>query len=471
MNPLRLCVQLAVVASLAGCNVGPRYSSPTPTAPQAWKGAAGELSPDLPEDWWTLFHDAQLDALEALALSTNQDLSASLARVEQARAAARIVGSDLFPQIRGDAGLHRDRFSDNRPVAPGARQSGYTSSTYSAAFDLAFEIDLWGRVRRAVESAEANASATELDRIGLRLTIAGDVARTYFAIRTSDAESRVLAEAVDLRRRAVEILKGRFESGVGNEVDLSRAQTELATAEADIRTLQRQRAAYENALAVLCGQAAPNFTVDASESDGVAVDVPAGLPSEMLKRRPDIAGAIQRLREANARIGVELAEYYPRFSLTGSFGVISGDLGSVFNASSRAWSIGPSVSVPIFEGGRIDARVEQARALYREREAMYRQTLLIAFREVEDSLSALTFLRDEVQFESQAQQAADRTFELTSGRYQRGLISYLEVVDAARSQLDARRTRVRLHGVQLEQTILLMKALGGGWKSSDQTTS
>lgn len=471
MTTIRVTASILLLASVAGCTVGPDFTPPTAEAPPAWKGESAADIANIPAEWWTLFGDAKLTELVQTSLTGNQDLAGALARVEQARAAARFVGADRFPRVSGGASWERQRYSENRSVAPGARGGSYTGSSYNIPFDVSYEIDLWGRVRRNIEAATAAADANELDREGLRLTVAGEVARTYFAIRSLDAEARVLADAVDLRKKAMEIVRGRFDAGVGNEVDLSRAQTELATAEADLRGVRRQRAALENALAVLCGVAPSGFTLDATTDDAPQLAVPAGLPSDLLRRRPDIAASVERMRESNARIGVVKAAYFPTFTLTGSVGFVSGELQSALDAGSRVWSFSPAVRVPIFEGGRYDARMEQARAELAERDASYRQTLLIAFREVEDSLSALGELKGEIAFQSDAQKSADRTFELASGRYRQGLVTYLEVVDAARTQLDSRRARIRLLGVETEQTVLLIKALGGGWTRPDPATT
>lgn len=470
VRSLRHAAVISAIVALSGCTVGPDFKQPDAPSAESWKNAETPTeSSTLPKDWWTLFDDDTLTQLVTQSLSDNLDLQVALARVEQARATARQTEADLYPTITGGASGIRQRFSGNRPVAPNASGDAYTASTYSIPFDLSYEIDVWGRVRRSFESANAAAQASELDRDGVYLTVTGEVARTYFMLRSLDAEEQVLIEGVDLRKTAVDIIQGRFDAGVGNEVDLSRAQTELATTEADLRGVRRQRAAVENAIAVLCGQSPSTFTLPHDPVQAKHVDVPAGLPSDLLKRRPDIAAAIARMHEANAQIGVATAAFYPTFSLTGTAGFVSADLDSVLDASSRVWSLGPRVTFPIFEGGRNEARLRETEAIYREREASYRQTLLVAFREVEDSLSALAQLKDEIEFQSRAQNSADRTYELSGGRYRQGLVTYLEVVDAARSQLDARRARIQLQGLQAESTVLLIKALGGGWQAESSS--
>jgi multidrug efflux system outer membrane protein len=272
-----------------------------------------------------------------------------------------------------------------------------------------------------------------------------------------------LSAGIDLRRRALEIVAGRARAGVGNDLDTSRTRTELARTEAELRGVARRRAALENALAVLCGEAPADFTAIESGELGGLPTVPAGLPSELLRRRPDVAAAVERLHEASARIGVTEAAAYPSLSLTGSAGFVSTELAQLFDASSQAWSLGAFVSAPIYEGGALDARNRAARAFYDERSADYRETLLVAFREVEDALSALAQLGQEIELQTEARAAAQQTLELATARYTQGLVGYLDVVDAARTELDSRRAVVQLEGVRAESTVLLIQALGGGW--------
>lgn len=455
----------AAALTLAACRLGPDFEPPRETPASAWKSAAPAPSTanTLPQRWWTLYGDAELERLVELALERNEDVAAALARVEQARAAAGLARSDELPSAQLNPRVERERFSENRATAPSAPRSGYRATTHALPLDIAYEVDLWGRLRRAREAAEALALATEHDRDALRLSIAGEVARTYLALRTSEREADVLRQGVELRRRALEIVAGRERAGVGSELDTSRARTELANVEADLRAQERQRAGLENALAVLCGTSPSEFALERALRELPAPIVPAGLPSELLRRRPDVAAAIERLHEASARVGVALAESYPRLSLTASVGLVSRELATLFDSASAASAFGASVAAPIYQGGAGDAREAAARAVLDERAAEYRRTLLVAFREVEDALSALALLEDELRFQVEAQSAAQRTFELADGRYAQGLVNYLDVVDAARTQLDARRARIELEGERARTSVSLIQALGGGW--------
>lgn len=458
----------ALAAFATGCTVGPDFTPPEPAAPAQWKTGLAAETPRLPERWWTLFADGELARLVERALQHNPELDAALARVEQARAIAGLARAAQSPRVSIDPALERERFSANRAAPPGASRSGYTSTNIELPLDVAYEIDLWGRLRRGREAADAAARATAFDRDALALAISAEVARTYFALRSALREEDVLRAGAELRQRALEIVDGRARAGVGNELDTSRARAELARVEAELRGVARGRSALENALAVLCGSAPAEFTAGVNGELAALPRVPAGLPSELLRRRPDVAAAVERLHEASARIGVTQAEAYPQLSLTGAFGFVSTDLAQLFDASSRAWSLGAEVSAPVFAGGAFDDRNRAARAVYDERAADYRATLLIAFREVEDALSALAELGGEVELQEQARAAAQRTFELADARYRQGLVGYLDVVDAARAELDARRTVVQLERVRAESTVLLIQALGGGWSADER---
>lgn len=458
----------ALALFAASCTLGPDFTPPEPKAPAHWKSSATAESRPLPERWWTLFADGELGRLVERALLENQELHAALARVEQARAIAGLARSAQMPDVSINPSVERESFSANRTAPPGASRSSYTSTTFELPLEVSYEVDLWGRLRRAREAADAGARASAYDYDALALAISSEVARTYFALRAAVNEETVLREGADLRRRALEIVDGRARAGVGDELDTSRTQSELARVEAELRGVTRGRIALENALAVLCGSAPAEFAAGVNGETTMLPEVPSGLPSELLRRRPDVAAAVERLHQASARIGVTKAEAYPRLSLTGTAGFVSEELAQLFDASSQAWLLGAAVSAPVWQGGASDERERAARAAYDERAADYRGTLLVAFREVEDSLSALAELGAEVAFQEQARASAQRTFELASARYRQGLIGYLDVIDAARTELDARRTVVQLERVRAESTVLLIQALGGGWTAGER---
>jgi len=461
---------LALASLLAGCKLGPEFKPPAEAAPTSWKAAQpAEEARALPERWWTLFADPALDQLVERALLHNQELDAGLARVEQARALAGLARAAQSPTLSIDPSLQRQQLSGNRQAPPGTNHASYTSTSIELPLDVAYEVDLWGRLRRVREAADAAARASAYDYATLSLAISSEVARTYFAAGSARHEEEILRQGVELRQRALALVEGRARAGIGDELDSSRARAELARVEAEQHALARARAGLENALAVLCGEAPADLAPVANSEPATLPSVPAGLPSELLRKRPDLAAALERLHEASARIGVSEAEAYPRLSLTGSLGFVSTQFAKLFDAASRAWTLGAGLSAPIYEGGASDERARAARAFYEERAADCRATLLVAFREVEDALSALAELGAESRFQQQAQTAAQTTLALADARYRQGLVGYLDVVDAARVELDSRRATVQIERLRAESTVLLIQALGGGWSAESQS--
>lgn len=457
-----LALGLGALLVLAGCAVGPNYKRPTVAAPTGWKEATVVTNaPVLPTAWWQIFNDAELNSLEAQAVEANQDLKRAVARVTEARAIARVSKADLYPSIGAGAAYSRSRQSENRDnVAPKLE-----SDDFSSSFDLNYELDVWGRVRRNVEASKADAAAAATDREVVLLTLTADVARNYQSLRSLDNEKAVIEATIALRLDTVRLQETRNQAGLINEVDVTRARTELANVEAELHAIMRSRAQVEHALAVLCGQAPANFSVAANATSIVPPVIPAGLPSELLQRRPDVVAAEHKLEAANARIGVAKAAFFPTIKLTGAAGLASADLGTFVEAPSRIWSLGPSVHLPIFEGGRNRANLKAAEARYEQNVATYRGSVLSAFREVEDSLSDLATLAAQAEAVSRALASARDTATLANERYQKGLTSYLDVVDAQRAALQAERQDTQLRGQRAVSTILLAKALGGGWEN------
>jgi multidrug efflux system outer membrane protein len=457
----------ASLALLAGCAVGPNYSRPSVASPTAWKETSVATNTAvIPPEWWQIFNDAELDSLEAQAVEANQDLKRAVARVTEARALARVSKAELYPNISGNSAYSRSRLSENRANTP---HQQLESDDFSASFDLSYELDLWGRVRRNVEAANADAAAVATDLEVVLLTLTADVARNYYLLRSLDNEKLVVEATIALRKDAVQLQRTRNQAGLINEVDVTRAKTEQANVEAELHAILRSRAQVEHALAVLCGQPPANFAVAAKASEIAPPEIPAGLPSSLLQRRPDIVGAEHNLEAANARIGVAKAAFFPTIKLTGAAGLASADLGSFVSGASRVWSIGPSIHLPIFEGGRNRANLKAAEARYEQSTATYRGSVLTAFREVEDSLSDLSTLGAQGEAVTRALASARDTANLASQRYQQGLSSYLEVVDAQRNALQAEREDAQLRGQRAISTILLAKALGGGWERPDAT--
>jgi len=449
------------LAILAGCKVGPNYSRPTTPAQTGWKeGAATTNAAVLPQEWWTIFNDAELNALETQAVAANQDLKRTVARVTEARALARVSKADLFPSISANGSYTRSRLSENRDnVAPKLE-----TDDFSKSFDLSYEVDIWGRVRRTVEASNADAAAVAADLQVVLLTLTADVARNYQSLRSLDNERLVIEATIALRKDTLQLQETRNKAGLINAVDVTRARTELANVEAELQAVIRSRAQTEHALAVLCGESPANFTVASKATSIVPPEVPAGLPSQLLQRRPDVVGAEHSLEADCARIGIAKAAFFPTIKLTGSAGVASADFGSLVDWPSRFAQFGPSISMPIFQGGRNKANLKAAEARYEQSTASYRGTILNAFREVEDALSDLSTLAAQGEAVNRALVSARDTTSLANDRYQQGLTSYLDVVDAQRAALQAERQDVQLRGQRAISTILLAKAIGGGWE-------
>jgi multidrug efflux system outer membrane protein len=451
--------------------VGPDYKRPTNAVPNAYKAAElGAWKEGQPLDhvakgtWWQIFGDATLNDLERRATESNQELKAAMARVDQARATARVARSELLPGLDANPSWRRERFSPNQVPNFG----DITANTFRAPLDLSYEIDLWGRVRRGFESARAEAAASVAAFHTILLALQSDVAQNYFALRALDAEIATIVSTVSLRNEQVQLVRSRFEGGIGNELDVARAETELATAEAEAASLARRRAELENALAILVGENPAAFRLAALDSANTSWNpkppaVPAGLPADLLERRPDVAEAERQLAAANARIGVAKAAFFPVLRLTGSGGYVSGDIDDLFNWESRIWSIGPSVSLPVFAGGRNRAAYKRSQAAFEEAVAKYRQRILVAFGEVEDNLAGIHYLSNQAAAQDRAVASARRAAELATDRYRAGIVSYLEVVDASRATLQTERANAQLAGQRLIAAIQLIKALGGGW--------
>lgn len=469
MKSASINISLGVLLlSMSGCVVGPDYKRPTVAAPMIWKEAAGTATTTnalvLPTEWWTIFQDAELDSLEAEAVVANQDLKRAVARVTEARALARLSKAERYPSISAGAAYSRDRHSENRDNIP----LKSNTDDFSTSFDLSYELDLWGRIRRSVEAASADAAAVSADLQVVLLTLTADVARNYQLLRSLDNERLVIEGTIELRRDTVQLQATRFQAGLINEVDLTRARTELANVEAEWHATLRTRAQVEHALAVLCGQPPAEFTVAAKSTTFMPPEIPVGLPSELLQRRPDIVTAEHQLEAANARIGIATAAFFPTIRLTGAAGFASADLGTLVDWPSRFASFGPSISVPVFQGGRNRANLKAAEARYEQNVATYRGSVLNAFREVEDSLSDLATLAAQADAITRALTSARDTVTLAHQRYQQGLSSYLDVVDAQRAALQAERHDTQLRGQRAVSTILLAKALGGGWEANPE---
>jgi multidrug efflux system outer membrane protein len=458
---------------LAACSVGPDYHRPSPgPLPIKWKAGSPwkEGQPrdaEIKQAFWKAFDDATLDGLEREATTNSPNLRAAFERVEQARAVARITRADLLPGLSFDPNGNRTRYSPGRTTQPNSIDLGYTGNQYTLPLDLSYEVDLWGRVRRSFRAAREQAQASAADYQNVLLTLQADVAQTYFTLRSVDLDRHVVAETIELRKKNVSLVESLHQGGADSELDVAQAETELASAQADFVGLNLSRAQLENALGVLCGQNASSFSLEETDRIYQPPRIPIGLPSDLLERRPDVAEAERSMAAASEGIGIAKAAYFPSLQLTGTAGTESVSLKDVFNWEDRIWTIGPNISLPLFEGGRIKADVQRARSAYREAVAQYRSQVLVAFHEVEDGLIGLRLLKDQYEAQLRAVEGAKKVADLSRLRYKEGLASYIEVVIADRTMLENEITAYELNGQRNVTTVLLIKALGGGWKANN----
>ena len=461
-----------VVAALGvGCVMGPDFQTPAVNIPADWRWKMAEPKDHVPRgDWWTVFSDTNLNQLEERALSANQDLQAATARVEQARATARFRNGDFFPSLDGNASWMRYRTSGNRPSPVGFAVPSFTQEQWNVPFDLSYEVDLWGKVRRSFESVRNQAFAAEAARESVLLSLQADVAADYFALQSVARQIRLLEDAIQLRNEALAVFQQRLQAGLGSQFEVQRAKVEVASASADLGEAKQRQAALENALAVLCGQPPSSFHVQIAPESGALPVIAANVPSSLLERRPDVAEAERMMAARNAEIGVAKTALFPSLKLTGSGGLQSGELQDIFSWESRTWSIGPSLTIPIFAGGKGGANIRRAEAAYEEAVAVYRQRVLVAFRDVEDNLAALGFLSEQAKARTEAAEAAIAAAGLAFDRYRAGAVNFLEVVDAESARLRSETSRILVAREQMAATVRLIKALGGGWDAPTTTT-
>ncbi|MES2307886.1 MAG: efflux transporter outer membrane subunit [Verrucomicrobiota bacterium] len=441
------------VLGFTSCAVGPNYQKPTVDVPPNWRWKKAEPQEAQSKgEWWKFFRDEKLDALEEEALKNNQDLKASFARVDESRAKARVSASDFFPELHLDPAFQRQRTSANAPIPFPIKVPSITQNSFSVPFDLSYEVDLWGRVRRSFESARDQAQATNADQLNLLLSITADVARDYFSLRETDLELEILRQDEAYRGEALDLQEKRLKAGLTSQLDISRAKNELFLVRGDLSQAKARRSELEANLAVLCGQTASSFKVSEYPLKGTPPSIPVGLPSSLLERRPDVAFAERTLAARNAEIGVAYAAFFPSVHLTGQAGMLSAEASDLFSWESRVWSFGPSVSLPLFSNGRNLATLKEARAAYEEAVAHYRQQVLIAFADVEQSLAQVQFYREQENALESAQQESASVVDLIQQKYKTGTGSYFEVITAQRDL-----------GLRYSASIRLIKALGGSW--------
>lgn len=468
---LRKACLLLLLSALAlcatSCTVGQPYEPPAAPLPVAFKELAGwkvaQPSDEAPRGaWWELFQDPQLNALQAQVDVSNQTLAVAEAQFRGARAAIGVARAALFPTVNATAAVAGSRPSLNRAGA-GSNTSSDPRADYQLPLDASYELDVWGRIRRSIEANTASAQASAADLESVRLSLHADLAVNYFALRGLDAQKQLLDLTVSAFERALELTTNRYKQGVASQLEVVQATTQLETVRAQVLEVGVQRAQFEHAIAILLGKLPAEFSLPPTPLSGQPPLVPVSLPAELLERRPDIAAAERRVAAANAQIGVAQAAFYPTITLRASAGLESSNLVNLFAWPSALWSLGSSLAQVAFDGGRRQALTEQARASYDATVANYRQTVLVAFQNVEDNLAILRILEAESAQQAKAQAAAETTLLLALNRYKGGVTTYLEVITAQSAALTAARTAIDLLTRRMTASVLLMRALGGGW--------
>lgn len=457
LPPSRWLALAVLVATAGGCAVGPTYQQPVLATPVAYKEVPGWVQAT-PADaldrgtWWTLFDDAGLNALESQVEVSNQNIAAAAAAYAQARALVREQRAGLFPIVSLDGSGRR-----------AGGEGGSTGNSYQASIGASWEPDVWGRLSRSVDSASASAQASSADLASALLSAQGELAINYFSLRQTDAQSALLQSTIAAYQRSLEIAQNRYQAGVAPKTDLLQAQTQLANAQAELVGLERQRTQLEHAIAVLVGQAPGNFTLVGAPWTATLPQVPVGVPSTLLQRRPDIAAAERRVAAANEQIGIAQSGLYPNLNLSASYGAGATRVSDLFSASTTIWSLGLSAAQVLFDAGATRERINQARAAQDQVAARYRQTVLVAFQGVEDQLAATRVLMQQQPLRELASRAADETEVQTLNRYRAGQVAYTEVVTAQASAFSARRALVQLASDRQVTAVALIQALGGGW--------
>jgi outer membrane protein, multidrug efflux system len=456
----------------AGCTVGPKYQRASAPVPAHWD-VVEPFRESAPRDalakgeWWTIFNDETLSSLEKDALAANQTLKVAAAHLEQARASAAIQVATQFPQFATSPSATRQRLSGNRAKVSSAIPSvPLTQSSYTLPFTVSYEVDLFGRRRRSIEAAQASYQATGADLENTRLIITAELAGDYFTLRQVDTQLAILRRTVDTLSKGLDLVNSRHAGGVASGLDVAQEETLLNTTRTQAILLTQQRKQLEDAIAVLVGKPAPDFHLPPSELGAEPPSINASLPSDLLERRPDIAEAEREMAVANAQVGIARAAYFPSLNLYANGGWQSADIAKLVNVQSTLWAIGANAAEAIFTGGQRRAQVQFAKAGYDASVASYRETVLNAFSEVQDDVTGLLVLNEAQKTQQDAVDAARRTLDIAESRYTGGLVSYLDVVSAQQNLLNNEQQMAVIRGQKLVTSVLLVKALGGGWDSS-----
>lgn len=463
---------LAACVFVSGCTVGPKYQRATAPVPAKWD-VSEPWRESAPKDgvakgeWWSVFHDDELSALEKQSLDANQTIKVAAAHLEQARTSAVVQIATQFPTLSAAPQALRERLSGNRPPSSAVPiSSAVTQNSFTLPFTAGYEVDLFGRRRRTIEAAQASYQAGAADLENVRLVITAELAGDYFTLRQLDTELGILNHTVETLKRGLQLVDSRHKGGVASGLDVAQEETLLNTTRTQAILLLQQRKQFEDAIAVLVGKPAPDFhlATRALTSEPPALD--AGLPSDLLERRPDIAEAERQMAVANAQIGISKAAYFPSLNLFGEGGWQAADIAKLLNVQSTFWAVGANVAENIFTGGARRAQLQFAKAGYDASVASYRDTVLNAFREVQDDVTGLTVLDQAKQSQQQAVDAARRTLDISTDRYTGGLVNYLDVVTAQQNLLTNEQEMAVIQGQRLVTSVLLIKAIGGGWDAS-----
>ncbi|HEY8607523.1 MAG TPA: efflux transporter outer membrane subunit [Noviherbaspirillum sp.] len=467
-NMTRSMLAALLAALLGGCALAPAYERPAQPLPAHFKEAPGWMPAAAANlergPWWTVFGDPVLDELAAAVEVSNQNVAAAAAAYEQARAAVRQQRSGLFPLVTLDGGAGRSGGGSGSSRSVSSSTSTGSSNSYQVGIGASWEPDVWGRLRAAVNSAGASAQASAADLAAARLAAQGELAANYFGLRLADVQIALLRETITGYQRVLQITRNRYQAGVAPRTDVLQAETQLASAQAEEAGLTRDRAQREHAIAVLIGKAPADFSLAAGQPTANVPDVPALLPSTLLLRRPDIAAAERRVAAANEQIGIARSGYFPSVGLSASYDSSASSIGNLFSASTALWSLGLSAAQTLFDAGAIGAGVDAARAAHQQAAARYRQTVLSAFQDVEDQLSASQVLARQLEFRRQAAEAANLAEEQMLNRYRAGQVGYTEVVSAQVTALNARRALAQARADRQTAAVALIQSLGGGWE-------
>lgn len=464
---------------LSGCMVGPDYATPSAPTPAAYK-EAGNWKQAQPKDdvirgrWWEVYHDQQLNGLEEQVNISNQNVLQAEAQFREAAAAVKVARAGLFPTITANPAYTESQASQNLTThssssgggsggSGGGHTGAVTQGLYNLPAEASYMVDVWGAVRRSVEADSATAQASFADLENARLSYQATLAQDYFSLCGLDAEKQLLETTVAAYGKSLELTTNRYNSGIASKGDVAQAKTQLDTAKAQLIDVGVQRAQFEHAIATLIGKPASIFSLSETPLKATPPQVPVALPSILLERRPDIAGSERRVASANASIGVQTAAYYPTLTLSGSTGLEAIQLSELFSGPSFFWSVGPVLAQTLFDAGKTHGQVQEARANYEATVAVYRQTVLTAFQQVEDDLSGLRILEDEATVEDEAVKSAQQSLDIATNQYKAGTQDYLTVITAQTTALNDQVTAVNIRTRRMTTSVLLIEAVGGGW--------